>query len=82
MTSMEAVRRRWYSSLVRVCDGAMTMDSPVWMPMGSKFSMLHTVMQLSCASRTTSYLPVPAPRARDATRRNGNEAGGRGRTIN
>jgi len=33
----------------------MTMESPVWMPMGSKFSMLHTVMQLSFASRTTSY---------------------------
>ena len=33
----------------------MTMESPVWMPMGSKFSMLQTVMQLSKASRTTSY---------------------------
>ena len=27
--------------------GAMTIDSPVWMPRGSKFSMLQTVMQLS-----------------------------------
>ena len=33
----------------------MTMLSPVWMPIGSKFSMLQTVTQLSSASRTTSY---------------------------
>ncbi len=33
----------------------MTMLSPVWMPMGSKFSMLQTVTQLSARSRTTSY---------------------------
>ena len=31
------------------------MLSPVWMPNGSKFSMLQTVMQLSNRSRTTSY---------------------------
>mmetsp|Transcript_15667 Transcript_15667/g.37383 ORF Transcript_15667/g.37383 Transcript_15667/m.37383 type:complete len:204 (+) Transcript_15667:1277-1888(+) len=31
------------------------MLSPVCMPRGSKFSMLHTVMQLSLLSRTTSY---------------------------
>ncbi len=48
-------RRRWYSSFVSVCDGATTMLSPVWMPIGSKFSMLQTVMQLSARSRTTSY---------------------------
>ena len=44
-----------YSALLSVCDGATTIESPVWMPSGSKFSMLHTVMQLSAASRTTSY---------------------------
>ena len=38
-----------------VCDGATTIESPVWIPIGSMFSMLHTVMQLSRASRTTSY---------------------------
>src|SRR3989344_3538868 len=48
-------RSEWYSSLVRVCDGATAADSPVWIPIGSRFSMLHTVMQLSAASRTTSY---------------------------
>merc|ERR1719478_1964300 len=45
----------WYSSLLKVCDGAMTIESPVCTPKGSKFSMLQTVMQLSAASRTTSY---------------------------
>ena len=44
-----------YSAFESVCDGATTIESPVWMPSGSKFSMLHTVMQLSRASRTTSY---------------------------
>merc|ERR1719238_705650 len=45
----------WYSSLDSVCDGAMTIESPVCTPNGSKFSMLQTVMQLSSWSRTTSY---------------------------
>ncbi len=31
------------------------MESPVWTPSGSRFSMLQTVMQVSAASRTTSY---------------------------
>ena len=53
--SMEVFRRKWYSSLVRVCDGATTILSPVWIPSGSTFSMLQTVMQLSKRSRTTSY---------------------------
>ncbi len=48
-------RSMWYSVLLRVCEGATTILSPVWIPSGSKFSMLHTVMQLSYASRTTSY---------------------------
>ena len=52
---MESSRSLWYSALVRVCEGAITMLSPVCMPSGSKFSMLHTVMQLSKRSRTTSY---------------------------
>ena len=37
----------WYSSFDNVCDGAMTIESPVCTPNGSKFSMLQTVMQLS-----------------------------------
>ncbi len=44
----------WYSLSVRVCAGATVMESPVWTPIGSKFSMEQTMMQLSFLSRTTS----------------------------
>jgi hypothetical protein len=50
-----AERSIWYSLSARVCEGATTMESPVWTPIGSKFSMLQTVMQLSAPSRITSY---------------------------
>ena len=50
-----AERSIWYSLSVRVWLGATTMLSPVWTPMGSRFSMLQTVMQLSAPSRITSY---------------------------
>ena len=50
-----ADRSIWYSLSVRVWLGATTMLSPVWTPIGSIFSMLHTVMQLSAPSRMTSY---------------------------
>jgi hypothetical protein len=49
------VRSIWYSLSERVCDGATTMLSPVWTPIGSMFSMLQIVMQVSAASRITSY---------------------------
>mmetsp|Transcript_74449 Transcript_74449/g.205204 ORF Transcript_74449/g.205204 Transcript_74449/m.205204 type:complete len:217 (-) Transcript_74449:1203-1853(-) len=54
-TLIATERSFMYSALERVCEGATTMESPVWMPSGSKFSMLQTVMQLLAASRTTSY---------------------------
>ncbi len=41
------------TSLARL--GAMTIESPVWMPTGSMFSMLQMVMAVSLASRMTSY---------------------------
>ena len=50
-----AVRSIWYSLLVSVWLGATTMLSPVWTPIGSKFSILQMVMQVSAASRITSY---------------------------
>ena len=68
MSLMAISRSRWYSRLVRVCDGATTMLSPVWMPMGSTFSMLHTVMQLSQESRTTSYSTSFQPPRYSSTR--------------
>eukprot|EP00961_Rhodomonas_salina_P112367 1512175-Rhodomonas_salina.2 len=49
-------------------EGATTIDSPVWMPSGSKFSMLQTVMQLPHASRTTSYSISFHPRSDFSTR--------------
>ena len=45
---------RWYSLSVSVSAGATVTESPVWMPIGSTFSMEHTMMQLSALSRTTS----------------------------
>ncbi len=50
-----ASRSIWYSRSVRVWLGAMTMLSPVCTPIGSRFSMLQTVMQVSAPSRMTSY---------------------------
>ena len=52
---MAMARSLWYSELESVWLGATTIDSPVCMPSGSRFSMLQTVMQLSYLSRTTSY---------------------------
>ena len=48
-------RRSWYSLSDSVWLGATTMLSPVWTPIGSMFSMLQMVMQLSAPSRITSY---------------------------
>ena len=53
-TAIEAVRMIWYSLSVRVRAGATVMESPVWTPIGSMFSMEQTMMQLSALSRTTS----------------------------
>ena len=52
--AIEASRIRWYSLSVSVSAGATVTESPVWMPIGSTFSMEQTMMQLSALSRTTS----------------------------
>jgi hypothetical protein len=44
MTLIAALRNMWYSSSGKVCEGATTMESPVWVPRGSKFSMLQQMM--------------------------------------
>ena len=54
MMASEASRRRWYWTSVRVCWGATVMESPVWTPMGSMFSMEQTMTTLSLRSRMTS----------------------------
>src|SRR4029077_8302050 len=52
----------WYSLSVSVWLGATTMLSPVCTPIGSKFSMLQIVMQLSAPSRIISYSSSFQPR--------------------
>src|ERR1700678_2092067 len=54
MTAKEASRMTWYSLSVSVWMGATVMESPVWTPMGSKFSMEQMMTQLSALSRMTS----------------------------
>ena len=53
-TAKLALRRIWYSLSVSVCAGATVMESPVCTPIGSRFSIEQTMMQLSALSRTTS----------------------------
>jgi hypothetical protein len=53
-TASEALRMIWYSLSVSVWAGATVMESPVCTPIGSRFSMEQTMMQLSALSRTTS----------------------------
>jgi hypothetical protein len=45
---------RWYSLSVSVSAGATVIESPVCTPIGSTFSMAHTMIALSARSRTTS----------------------------
>ena len=53
-TAIDALRMIWYSLSVSVWAGATVMESPVCTPIGSRFSMVQMMMQLSCLSRTTS----------------------------
>ncbi len=53
-TAIEASRITWYSLSVSVCAGATVIESPVCTPIGSRFSIEQTMMQLSRRSRTTS----------------------------
>ena len=55
MMSRDALRSIWNSLSARVWVGATTMESPVWTPTGSRFSMLQTVITLPLWSRMTSY---------------------------
>jgi hypothetical protein len=67
-TAIEASRRRWYSLSVSVCAGATVIESPVCTPIGSRFSMLQTMMQLSAVSRTTSISNSFQPSTDSSTR--------------
>ncbi len=50
----EASRRVWYCLSERVWAGATVIESPVWTPMGSRFSMEQMTTTLSARSRMTS----------------------------
>ena len=54
MMAMAASRIRWYSLSVSVWAGATVIESPVWTPIGSKFSIEQTMTTLSAWSRITS----------------------------
>jgi hypothetical protein len=54
MMAMAASRSRWYSLSESVCAGATVMLSPVWTPMGSKFSIEQMITTVSLLSRITS----------------------------
>jgi hypothetical protein len=54
MTAMAASRIRWYSLSVSVWIGATVIESPVWTPMGSRFSIEQMMTTLSLRSRITS----------------------------
>ena len=54
MMAMPMSRSRWYSRSVRVSAGATVIESPVWTPIGSRFSMEQTTTTLSAWSRITS----------------------------
>ena len=55
MIASAALRNRWWTASVSVWTGATTIESPVWTPSGSTFSIEQTAMQVSSASRITSY---------------------------
>lgn len=54
MMAMDASLRTWYSLSDRVWAGATVMESPVWTPMASTFSMEQIITTLSAWSRITS----------------------------
>ena len=47
-------RSRWYSLSLSVSAGATVIESPVWMPIGSMFSIEQITTKLSATSRITS----------------------------
>ena len=55
MIASAALRSRWWTWSVSVWTGATTIESPVWTPSGSTFSIEHTAMHVSSWSRMTSY---------------------------
>ena len=62
-----ASRSSWYSSSASVICGATVTESPVWMPIGSRFSIEQTMITLSLRSRMTSSSNSSQPRSDSST---------------
>ena len=60
-TAIATSRMCWYSRSVRVIAGATVTESPVCTPIGSMFSIEHTITTLSALSRITSSSNSPQP---------------------
>ena len=54
MTALASSRIAWYWRSESVICGATVIESPVWTPIASKFSIEQTMMTLSAVSRMTS----------------------------
>ena len=67
MHVMAALRMAWYSLSVSVWIGATVMLSPVWTPMGSRFSMEQTMTTLPALSRMSSSSYSFQPKADSST---------------
>src|ERR1700751_5356373 len=63
ITANEASRIIWYSRSESVWVGATVIESPVWMPIGSRFSIEQITTQLSARSGITSISNSFHPRS-------------------
>ncbi len=61
-------RIRWYSLSVSVSAGATVIESPVWTPIGSMFSIEQMTTKLSATSRITSSSNSFQPMTDSSTR--------------
>ena len=68
MHAIAASRMRWYSRSVSVMAGATVTESPVCTPIGSMFSIEHTMTALSARSRITSSSNSFQPATDSSTR--------------
>ena len=61
ITAIAWSRSAWYCLSVSVCCGATQTESPVWTPIGSRFSIEQMITTLSAWSRITSSSNSPQP---------------------
>ena len=68
MMRLARSRIRWYSLSVSVSAGATVIESPVWTPIGSMFSIEQMTTKLSATSRITSSSNSFQPMTDSSTR--------------